>query len=112
MRIAVPVADGLLSMHFGHCERFAFFDTDPQSGTVLESHELDAPEHQPGLLPRWLSERGAQIVIAGGMGHRAQTFFADFGIDVLVGAQVDTAEWLVASYLNGTLRAGENICDH
>ena len=29
MRIAIPIADGKLAMHFGHCERFALVDVDP-----------------------------------------------------------------------------------
>ena len=112
MRIAIPLANGKLSMHFGHCERFALIDVDPQTKTILEKQELEAPEHEPGLLPRWLAERGAQMIIAGGMGSRAQSLFAQNGIEVVVGAPAQSPETLVSSYLEGTLQAGDNVCDH
>jgi predicted Fe-Mo cluster-binding NifX family protein len=110
--IAIPLADGKLSMHFGHCERFALIDVDPATKSIQASEDLAAPKHEPGLLPRWLAERNAQVVIAGGMGSRAQRLFAQNGIQVVVGAPAEAPEALVAAYLGGTLRAGENVCDH
>jgi Mrp family chromosome partitioning ATPase/predicted Fe-Mo cluster-binding NifX family protein len=112
MRIALPLADGRLAMHFGHCERFALVDVDRPSKRVIKTEMVDAPEHQPGLLPRWLGEKGANVIIAGGMGSRAQTLFAEQGIQVVVGAPADTLENLVKAYLDDTLQSGENVCDH
>jgi predicted Fe-Mo cluster-binding NifX family protein len=112
MRIVIPVANGRLTMHFGHCEAFAVIDVDPQTKAVLKQEILTAPEHQPGLLPRWLAERGAQVVIAGGMGQRAQGLFAESGIKVVVGAPAEAPEALVRTYLDGTLKTGDNVCSH
>ena len=112
MRIAIPVADGRLSTHFGHCERFALVDVDPSTKKVLKREEVEAPPHEPGLLPAWLAERGATVIIAGGMGQRAQGLFADQGIAVVIGAPAEAPDRLVADYLEGTLRTGENVCDH
>jgi predicted Fe-Mo cluster-binding NifX family protein len=112
MRVAVPLAAGRLSMHFGHCERFALIDVDPEAKSILGKEELDAPEHQPGLLPRWLAQRGAKLVIAGGMGVRAQELFAQNGITVVTGASALTPEELVNAYLQGNLQTGANVCDH
>jgi len=112
MRIAIPVANGQLSMHFGHCEKFAIIDVDPKTKTILKQEEMAAPEHQPGLLPKWLAEHGAQVIIAGGMGSRAQTLFAENRIKVVVGAPGAPPERLVTAYLDGTLMTGENVCDH
>lgn len=112
MRIAIPVVNGRLSMHFGHCEAFALLDVDPQAKTILKKEAIPSPEHQPGLLPRWLAERGAQVIIAGGMGQRAQGLFAENGIRVVVGAPAGEPEALVAAYLEGTLQTGANVCDH
>ncbi|MDX2446897.1 MAG: hypothetical protein QNK29_06845 [Desulfobacterales bacterium] len=50
--------------------------------------------------------------MAGGMGHRAIELFNQAGVQVLVGAPVDVPEELVKSYLNQTLVAGGNVCDH
>lgn len=112
MRIAIPLADGRLAQHFGHCERFALIDVDPATRVIQKKEELPAPEHEPGLLPRWLAEQGARLIIAGGMGGRAQGLFSQNGIHVVVGAPSEPPESLVAAYLDGTLRSGENLCDH
>ena len=112
MRIAIPLAEGRLSAHFGHCERFALLEVDPSSKKIIRKDEIPAPDHQPGLLPKWLAERGATVIIAGGMGSRAQQLFAEQGIKVVVGAPAEAPEALVAAYCAGTLTTGENVCDH
>ncbi|HUT25009.1 MAG TPA: iron-sulfur cluster carrier protein MrpORP [Sumerlaeia bacterium] len=112
MKIAVPVADGRLTMHFGHCEEFALLDVDRQTRSILSTVRREAPPHEPGLLPRWLRELGVDVVIAGGMGRRAQDLFAQNGIEVVVGADAETPEQLASAYLDGTLQMGENVCDH
>ena len=112
MRIAIPLANGKLSMHFGHCEQFALIDTDPEKSIITARENVDSPPHEPGLLPAWLAERGANVIIAGGMGQRAQGLFAGQGIKVVIGAPAETPEQLVSDYLSGTLQSGENICDH
>ena len=64
------------------------------------------------MLPAWLAEQGVSLVIAGGMGQRAQMLFGDRGISVIVGAPVETPEKLVSDYLAGALQTGDNVCDH
>jgi len=112
MRIAIPTANGLLCMHFGHCETFALLDVDEVRGVIKESNMVEPPPHEPGLLPKWLKEKGANVVIAGGMGMHAQNLFAQSGIKVVVGAQEGSPESLVKNYLAGTLATGPNACDH
>ncbi|MEJ5299634.1 MAG: NifB/NifX family molybdenum-iron cluster-binding protein [Thermodesulforhabdaceae bacterium] len=112
MKIAIPVTDGRLSMHFGHCERFAFFDVDPQTGQILKKEEVLAPPHQPGFLPQWMAQQKVDLVLAGGMGGRALGLFAQYGIRVITGAPSLEPEQIVRSYINGTLQTGANVCDH
>jgi predicted Fe-Mo cluster-binding NifX family protein len=112
MKIAIPIVGGKLAMHFGHCERFALIEVDPTDNKIINREDIDAPPHQPGLLPPWLAERGANVIIAGGMGQRAVGLFAQQGIQVLIGAPADTPERVVGDYLAGTLQLGGNICDH
>ena len=111
MRIAIPIANGQLCMHFGHCEQFALVEADEQSNIVNKTL-LTPPPHAPGVLPAWLHEQGADVIIAGGMGQRAQQLFAQNDITVVVGAANGTPEDLASAYLQGALEAGENICDH
>ncbi len=112
MKIAVPVAGGQLCPHFGHCEQFEIFEIDPTTKAVVKSEAHTPPPHEPGVLPKWLSEKGATMVIAGGMGMRAQQMFEQNGVRVIVGAQPGDPKSTVEAYLTGTLATGDNLCDH
>ena len=111
MRIAMPVTDGLLSSHFGHCQQFAFYDVDQENKKTLTKEFIDSPPHNPGLLPGWVKENGGDIVIAGGMGQRAQQLFTMQGIEVLIGIPPGDPEKIVELFLDGGLRTGDNLCD-
>ena len=63
---------------------------------------ITPPPHEPGLLPRWLAEKGANIIIAGGMGKRAQDLFTEQGIKVVTGAPVAAPDQLVTQYLGSS----------
>ena len=110
MKFAIPLAQGKLTAHFGHCQEFALVNVEDQK--ILSTETLVPPPHEPGVLPQWLKEQGANVVIAGGMGQRAIDLFGQAGIQVLVGAPVETPEALVKSYLDQTLVSGANVCDH
>lgn len=112
MKIAIPIAEGKLATHFGHCEEFALIDVDPSAKTITTRQRLTPPPHEPGVLPLWLHGQGVNVIIAGGMGSRAQTLFAANGIKVIVGAASETPDALVAAHLAGTLQTGANVCDH
>ncbi len=112
MKIAIPLAGGKLAMHFGHCGHFAFIDVDDESRAITGREDHVPPPHEPGVLPRWLAERGVNVIIAGGMGARAQMLFAQNNIQVLVGASAEAPEELVRAWLAGSLVTGDNMCDH
>ena len=112
MRIAIPLAEGQLAMHFGHCQEFALVDVDAETGTIQRTETAEPPAHAPGVLPKWLADHGAEVIIAGGMGSRAQGLFAEQGIRTVVGAPAQAPEDLVAAYVADTLQAGDNLCDH
>lgn len=110
MKIAMPVQGGRVSQHFGHSEQFSVFEVQDKS--IGTRQDLNPPPHEPGLLPRWLKEQGVSLVIAGGMGSRAQQIFVQAGIDVICGAPSLPPEEVVGSYLGGTLETDDNACDH
>ena len=112
MKIAVPVANGMLCMHFGHAPEFVVLTVDDSTKIITSSETLVAPEHEPGLLPKWLGEKGVNAIIAGGMGSRAQALFSERGITVVTGAAAGKPEDIVREYLAGTLTCGANVCDH
>ncbi|MGJ5813795.1 NifB/NifX family molybdenum-iron cluster-binding protein [Paludibaculum fermentans] len=112
MRIAIPTSDGDLDQHFGHCARFALIDVNPATKEITATMEVAAPEHQPGLLPPWLKERNVNVVIAGGMGTRAQTLFQGLSIEVITGAPPEKTLTLVRQYLDGSLVTRPHTCSH
>lgn len=112
MKIAIPMADGKLCMHFGHCEQFALIDVDKNTNEIRKTDYLTPPPHEPGLYPKWLSSQGAEFIIAGGMGRRAQDLFNEQNINVITGAPSDRPEKVVEAFLNNSLEIGPNACDH
>lgn len=112
MKIAVPVANGRLCMHFGHCEQFVIFNIDREKKSIASHEALTPPPHEPGVLPKWLSDQGVNFVIAGGIGARAVTLFKERGVDVVTGAPAGNPAEIVNQFLAGTLVTGSNTCDH
>ena len=110
MKFAIPMAGGKLTLHFGHCQEFAIIDVDGEQ--IIGKEILIPPPHEPGVLPGWLHDLGAEVIIAGGMGQRAIGLFQQNNIKVVVGAPALDPETLVTDYLKGTLESGQNVCDH
>ncbi len=110
-RIAIPVNEnGILDGHFGHCKFFALIDLE--EGIVLTEDKVVPPPHEPGLLPKWLAEKGATDIIAGGMGQRAIDLFNQNNINVVVGAPKVPALELIEGFVKGTLEYTNNYCTH
>jgi Mrp family chromosome partitioning ATPase/predicted Fe-Mo cluster-binding NifX family protein len=108
--LVIPVSAGKLSPHFGHCEQFAFIETEKGE---IKAHEMKTPPaHEPGVLPRWLYEQGADVVITGGMGEQAQQLLREKGVEVILGAPMDSPEAIAHQFLSGSLVTGNNACDH
>ncbi|MCD4804486.1 MAG: NifB/NifX family molybdenum-iron cluster-binding protein [Desulfobacterales bacterium] len=110
MKFAIPLADGKLTAHFGHCKEFALIDVE--ENIIKKKEILEPPPHEPGVLPKWLHEQGVNVIIAGGMGNKAQVLFNEQNIKVVTGAQPLEPEELINSYLNNALVTGNNLCDH
>lgn len=111
IKIAIPVdSEGILNEHFGHCEFFVLYTV--RNNEILSMEKLTPPPHEPGLLPRWLSEKGVSDIIAGGMGRKAIQLFNQFGVNALVGAPRQSSQELVAGFLNKSLTLQANYCNH
>ena len=112
MRYAMPVKGDKLSSHFGPCETFALFDVDENTKEIIGREEVPSPGHEPGVLPAFLAEQGASVIIAGGMGSRAVSLFESNRIQVVLGAPEGEPEDVMRAFLDGTLAVGDNECDH
>jgi len=109
-RIAIPVENGILCPHFGHCQAFAFVDV--KGNLITDVSIIDPPEHQPGTFPRFVTAHGATDVIGGGMGPQAIALFNEAGINVFIGAPVAGPKKLVQDFISGNLQLSANYCDH
>ena len=108
--IAVPSSNELLDEHFGHCRQFALLSVEDDK--IISESIIDAPPHEPGLLPKFLAEKGVTDVIAGGMGNRAIQLFNQHQVNVFVGAPKQTPKEITNGFLNGSLEFSANYCDH
>ena len=110
MRIAIPVVNQKLSAHFGHSEKFYFFDIEDNK--IIKIDILNPPPHAIGTIPRWVAEQKATDLIAGGIGQKAINIFNQNGINVHIGAQIQNPEQLVTDFINGNIQLNANLCDH
>lgn len=111
MKIAIPTENGRLHGHFGGCRLFALVEVDSPSGRTMRTEWLPAPDHLPGLFPRWLGQLGVDVVIADGIGQRALDLFARQGIDVRPGVRDASVQQLVAALLEGRLTGSPSGCN-
>ena len=109
-KIAIPTTNGVLSAHFGHCEKFAVYEV--ADGKIEKIDLITPPPHEPGSHPAFLRELGCTAIIAGGMGSRAQQLFAKNNIEVIIGLRSDNLSGLVKTYISEGLASGDNLCDH
>ena len=77
--------------------------------TAVNTEVVDNPGHMPGHIPKFLHEKGVVCIIAGGMGARAEGFFQEFGIKMIIGVQGKISE-VVQKLQDGTLEGGESLC--
>jgi ATP-binding protein involved in chromosome partitioning len=112
MRIAIPLSGGQLSQHFGHSEQFLFVDADLEQKRVLGRNLETPPHHAQGVIPRWLLERGVNVVIASGIGEHARDLLAAGSVQVLTGVSAADPEGLVIDFMNARLQTGAYPCDH
>ena len=110
-KIAIPVDnEDILDAHFGHCSFFAIVNLE--DGKVVSEEKLAPPAHEPGVLPKWLADKGVSDIIAGGMGQMAIQLFNKNGVNVFVGAPKLSAKELIEAYLNESITFTANYCDH
>lgn len=109
-KIAIPISQDKLARHFGHCGEFHLFEVD--NSQIVNQEALTPPPHQPGLIPKWISQQSVTDIIAGGMGQRAIDIFNQLGINVFVGAPSKDSREIIEEFLDGSLETQANLCDH
>lgn len=116
IRIAISTLDNqalglyaLVSEHFARCAYFTIAEIeDNQIKSIKAIANPYAHSHTPGQIPEFIHRQGANVILAGGMGHRAVAFFEQYGIEAVTGA-VGTVGQAITDYLEGKLR-GASPC--
>ena len=101
MKIAVPYSDGQVFQHFGKSEQFKIYDTIDD--------EIISSEIGHSALADFLKEKGAGVLICGGIGVGAGTALQNAGIQILGGAEGE-ADKCVEEFLGGRLHFGASGC--
>jgi len=109
MKIAISTESGQVASHFGRCSEFTIAEVNDSE--VVSKDVIPNPGHQPGFLPRFLSEKGVNCIIAGGMGEKAKRIFDDNGIDTIVGVEGEV-DSIIKKYLKGKLSDKDSYCKH
>jgi len=107
MKIVIPVLENkgmnsIISEHFGHAPYFAFIEIEDGEIESVEIEQNPYEEHGPGVVPRYIKSKGAEIIIVRGIGGRALGFFKELGIKVVRGAQGRIKD-IINDYITGNL---------
>lgn len=110
LRVGFPTNDEVnVEEHFGHCAKFVVFSIE--EGIIVKREVLEAPEHAPGVFPKFIASHNIDVVITGGMGQRAIDLIKENGGQVILGASGNIASVLKV-YLEGELYSKGSACAH
>jgi predicted Fe-Mo cluster-binding NifX family protein len=116
MRIAISAEsnhglDSPISQHFGRCPYFILIDLNGQEIEAVSGIENPYwSNHTPGQVPAFIHQQRASVMLTGGMGRRAISFFQQYDIQPVTGASGTVAQTL-QRYLNGDLQNASPCAD-
>jgi len=103
--------DSIVSHHFGRCPYYVLADVEgDQVRDVATVANPFFSNHQPGQVPRFIGEQGADVIVTGGMGRRALAIFQEESIETVTGAHGTVGE-VLQDYLGGRLTGAEPCRD-
>jgi predicted Fe-Mo cluster-binding NifX family protein len=110
VKLALPTSDRVtVDGHFGHTREFVLVDIEDRS--IVGKSFVTPPKHEPGVLPAFLADQGANVIVTGGMGAMAVNLFNQYNVTVYLGAMGSIDE-VVSLYLDGKLVSRGSVCEH
>jgi ATP-binding protein involved in chromosome partitioning len=103
MKIAIPMAEGKFSEHFGGAKAFLIFEGNLKTQRLGGKDVFGAPEHKPGALPKWLEEQQVDALVSSAIGERALKILEKAGIDVFLADGDTEPSALATACLSGRL---------
>jgi len=115
MRIALPVADGKFSTHYGRAQALSLHDIDLATGTILDAGLKAFPEEGTCSAAPWVAAQGVEILLVGGLGAGAAKGLGNAGVKVFAGIEEASPTKIVEMFLAGLVQAkelapGESMC--
>ena len=101
-----------LAHHFGRCPYYIFVSLEKNNVESVETKESPFFNgHEPGVVPQFVSNEGANVIIAGGMGPRAIEWFEKLGVKPITGVSGRVKE-VLDDYLAGKLSGAKPCNEH
>ena len=108
MIIAISADKDQVSMHFGRCEKYVLFNV--KDNKIVNREEIQNPGHQPFFLPKFLAEKGVNVLITSGIGPRAINLFNELNIKVISNVE-GRIEDVIKKYLEGKIDEKLEPCE-
>ena len=111
-KIVLPVRDGRIDDHFGHCEHYSIV-TVGDAGEILGVEDMPSPQGcgcKSGVAAVF-KEKGIAVMLAGNMGMGALNKLSSCGIEVVRGCSGPVMD-VVGAYLKGELKDSGEACSH
>jgi len=109
MKLAISTDNNQVAKHFGRCKQYTIVEI--LDSKVIDKKIISNPGHAPGAIPKFLNDKDCDLIIAGGMGRRAQGYFKDFNMDWIIGVQGDVDK-VIQDFINNDLEVGDSTCNH
>ena len=104
--------ESVISHHFGRCPYYVFVEVENgevQSVTVKANPLYN--EHIPGVVPQFVADEGANVIVAGGMGPRAIDWFKRLNVQPVTGVSGIVKD-VLEKYLKGEISGAEPCDEH
>lgn len=98
--------------HFGRCPFYVFITVD-ENNNAVKVESVENPffnGHEPGVVPQFIADQNADVIIAGGMGPRAIEWFNQLGVKAVT-SSAPTAGDLLNKYLADEITGAESCHD-
>lgn len=109
MKIAISNDKDFVAEHFGKCEKYTFFEIENKK--IIKKEEKNCPNHDIGIIPKFLKENKVNVVLTQGIGPRAIKILKNNEIKVIL-VKKNSIQNTIENYLKNELEKKDNDCNH
>lgn len=106
-KVAIAVDSGEVAQHFGRCDKYVILRC--KNGKIKEKKDLKHPGHKPGFLPKFLAEKGVEVILTGGIGRKAINLFERADIKIISGVKGEVNK-VIKDLMEEKINGGKNLC--